>query len=174
MAKLDPECLLFVDEMGITTSLTRLYARAVGGKRALGKAPRNYGDNVSVIGAIRLRGIVSTMSIGGAVDGLVFEAFLAHMLAPKLKSGDVVLMDKLNVHRSDLVEKLIKSAKGRLLYLPPYSPDFSPMENCWSKVKEFLRAAGARTRKELDQALAHALESITCHDIRGWFKHCGY
>ena len=154
--------------------MTRLYGRAPGGERAVGKVPRNYGENLSVIGAINLQGVVTSMTIDGAVDGLAFSAFVENFLVPKLKPGQIVIMDNLNIHLSDRVESLITQAKASIIYLPPYSPDYSPIENFWSKVKACLRAVGARTKRKLLKALAQAFDSVTTDDIHGWFKLCGY
>lgn len=171
---LDPRSFIFLDEFGINTRMSRLYGRARGGERAIGKVPGNYGENTSVIGTLGLRGIVAAMSIDGAVDGLVFDTFIEKMLVPKLEPGDIILMDRLKVHLSERVKQLITSAKASIIFLPPHSPDLSPIENCISKVKEFLRAAEARTKKALNKALALAFEAISLEDIRGWFEYCGY
>lgn len=171
---LDPRSLIFLDEFGINTRMSRLYGRARGGERAIGKVPGNYGKNTSVIGTLGLRGIVATMSIDGSVDGEVFDTFIEKMLVPKLKSGDIILMDRLKVHLSERVKQLTSSANASIILLPPHSPELSPIENCISKVKGFLRSAEARTKRALNKALALAFEIVTLEDIRGWFKHCGY
>jgi transposase len=165
---------IFIDEMGSNTSMTRLHGRAPGGERALDKVPRNYGKNLSTVGAMGLQGIVATMSIEGAFDNLAFNAFIEKMLVSQLKPGQIVFMDNLQVHLSSEVEKLITQAKAQLIFLPSYSPDLNPIEKLWSKVKEFLRAAKARTKRELLNALKKALESVSVDNIRAWFIHCGY
>jgi transposase len=166
--------LIFVDEMGVHRGLTRLFARAFAGARAVCSAPRHKGANTSVVGALGLRGMIAAMSVEGAIDGAAFGTFLDQVLVPQLQPGDIVVMDNLSVHRGAGVRQSIEACGAHLLHLPAYSPDFSPIENCWSKLKEFLRAKAARTGAALDEALTQAIAAITSEDIRGWFLHCGY
>lgn len=166
--------LIFIDESGINLALTRMYARSPRGKRARGKRPQKRGQNVSLIGAIGLNGLITQVSLLGATDGLSFEAFIAQRLVPKLWAGACVLMDNASVHKGAEIEALITAAGARLIYLPPYSPDFSPIENCWSKIKSLLRSIGARTYPDLVKAIAQAFEQVSLNDIRGWFTHCCY
>ena len=154
--------------------MTPLYARAPKGERAVGTAPINYGKNVSILGALSSKGVVAAMTVEGATDGDVFMVFLEQVLAPELKPGDVVIMDNLSVHKIDGVCKLIEKNGAELIYLPPYSPDLSPIEPCWSKIKTFLRRQGARCKETLNQAISKALSSVTSQDACGWFNHCGY
>jgi transposase len=165
---------LFIDESAINTAMTRRYGRAPRGERVYDSAPRNYGTHTSVIGAMGLRGLVATMAVEGAVDTLCFDAFVEQVLAPKLRRGDVVVLDNLGAHKASRIEEVAQSRDAQVLWLPPYSPDFSPIEQCWSKIKSYLRGAKARTAEALDKALAQALQLVTKADIRGWFKHCGY
>ena len=144
---------IFVDESGINLALTRLYARSPRGKRARGKRPQKRGKNVSLIGAIELNGLMTQVSLLGATDGLSFEAFIAQRLVPKLWAGACVLMDNCSIHKGAEIEALITGAGARLLDLPPYSPDFSPIENCWSKIKSLLRLMGARNYPDLVKAI---------------------
>jgi transposase len=138
-------------------------------------APRNYGEQTSLIGALSFgRGLIAVMTLTGAVDTLAFDAYLSRVLGPRLRKGDVVVLDNLGVHKASQVERVAEACGARVLWLAPYSPDFSPIEQCWSKIKTLLRAAKARTREELEQALAQAIKLIKKSDIRGWFKHCGY
>lgn len=134
----------------------------------------NYGDNISLIGAIRLDGITTAMTIAGAVDGEAFVAFTERMLAPELRPGDVVVMDNLAAHKVKGVKEAIEAVGARLIYQPPYSPDLNPIEKCWSKVKHILRSIGARTKESLHQAMAQALDRVTLSDLLGWFNYCGY
>ena len=120
------------------------------------------------------RGLLAAMTLTGAVDTLAFDAYLERVLGPRLRKGDVVVLDNLGVHKASRVERVAEARGARVIWLPPYSPDFSPIEQCWSKIKSCLRAAKARTREELEKALAEAIELITRADIRGWFRHCGY
>ena len=154
--------------------MTRRYGRAPRGERVCDIAPRNYGTHTSVIGAMGLRGLVATLAVEGAVDTLCFDAYLERVLAPRLRPGDVVVLDNLTAHRASRIEEVAESRGAQVLWLAPYSPDFSPIEQCWSKIKAYLRGAKARTGDELNKALAKAIRLVTRADIRGWFKHCGY
>ena len=154
--------------------MTRLYARCQGGGRIHEGAPEGHWKVLTTLGAMSLEGMVATMTIAAATDGDIFEAFLEQVLCPKLKAGDVVVMDNLNVHKMDRVREFIESTHARLLYLPPYSPDLNPIEKAWSKFKQFLRSAKARTAQALDQAVTDALETITAQNAKAWFRHSGY
>jgi transposase len=154
--------------------MTRRYGRAPRGERVHDSAPRNYGSHTSVIGAMGLRGLVATLTVAGAVDTLCFDAYAERVLAPCLRRGDVVVLDNLGAHRASRIEEVAGRRGAQVLWLAPYSPDFSPIEQCWSKIKAFLRAAKARTGDELNEALAQAINLVTKADICGWFKHCGY
>jgi transposase len=165
---------VFVDESGVNTAMTRRYGRAPRGERAHDSAPRNYGAHTSLIGAMGLRGLVATLTVEGAVDADCFNAYAERVLGPRLRRGDVVVLDNLGAHRASRIEEVAEARGAQVLWLAPYSPDFSPIEQCWSKIKAYLRGAKARTQEQLDQALAAAIKLVTKSDIRGWFKHCGY
>ena len=166
---------IFLDESAVNTAMTPTHGRAPRGGRVHGSAPRNYGEQTSIVGALSFgRGLLATMTLTGAVDTLASDAYLARTLCPRLRKGDVVALDNLNVHKASQVERVAEGRGAQVLWLPPYSPDFSPSEQCWSKIKAALRAAKARTREELEKAPAHAIALVTKSDIRGWFKHCGY
>ena len=154
--------------------MTRRYARAEDGARARGSAPVNYGKNVTMIGAVDRDGVVAAMTVDGATDGDVFLAFIEQILAPELHEGDIVIMDNLGAHKTRAVQDAIGRVKAELIYLPPYSPDLSPIEPCWSKIKTYLRTQAARTREKLEIYISSALELITASDMLGWFNHCGY
>src|SRR3954453_2193865 len=174
--QLDPKELVFVDETGITTAMTRLYARARRGERAHGSTPGGW-QRLTVLGALSGAGMVAAMSIEAATTTRVFLAFLRAVLVPELRRrhpNATVLMDNLPAHKSKAVETVLAEAGLKLLYLPRYSPDLSPIEPGWSKTKNVLRTAEARTPEPLEAALAPALDSITPADARGWFNHCGY
>lgn len=168
------ERLRFLDEAGATTILTRLYARAVGGNRTSEAVPRNYGASTSIISTLGVAGAEATMLIEGSVDTLVFNAYCLGVLRPTLKRGDVIVLDNLGAHRASRIEEIAESCGARVIWLPPYSPDFSPIELMWSKVKTYLRRVKARTQEELEKAIAAALETITVSDCLNWFRHCGY
>ncbi|MCH8110194.1 MAG: transposase [Chloroflexi bacterium] len=119
-------------------------------------------------------GISAAMSFEGAMNGAIFRIFVEQVMAPTLKAGAVVVMDNLSAHKVSGIREAIEKTGARLLYLPPYSPDFSPIEQCWSKVKTLLRKAKARTVEALDQAIVDALAQVTISDAQGWFQHCGY
>ena len=171
---MDPARFVFVDECGTNITLTRLYARAPRGERAFGKAPRNWDKNVTLIAALSTEGMGAAMSVEGATDGAAFEAYVKHFLLPNLKEGQVVVMDNLQVHKSKKVGKLIESVGASVLFLPPYSPDFSPIEEAFSKIKAILRSIEARTQQTLVEAIGQALDAVSHKDALGWFSHCGY
>ncbi len=165
---------MFVDECGVAPDLTRRYARAPGGRRAPGAVPYGRWTRLTVIGGLSLDGLVAPMSIPSACDTAVMVAFCRHVLVPALRPGQVVVMDNLSSHKVSGIREAIEAAGADLLYLPPYSPDYFPIENCWSKLKVNLRKTKARTREALEDALKQAIESITDTDAKGWFKQCGY
>ena len=168
------ENLIFIDESGVNLALARLFARAPKGKRARGERPMKRGKNVSLIGAISLKGVITQISLIGATDGLTFEAFISQKLVPLLWKGACVVMDNCSIHKSKEIEELIQAAGANLIYLPPYSPDFSPIENCWSKIKSVLRSIGARNYPDLAKAIDEAFNQVSLNDIRSWFTHCCY
>jgi transposase len=174
VAPLDQSRFIFVDETSTSIAMTRGYARAPRGQRAVGAVPRNHGQNLAVIGALGLRRMVAALSIEGAVDTDVFDVFVRRVLVPALRPGDIVLLDNLSVHHASCITQAVQAVRGQVIFLPPYSPDFSPIEPCWSKVKAFLRGAAARTRHQLETALKSALLTLRPADIHGWFTHCGY
>lgn len=168
------EDLVFIDESGANLAFTRLYARSCEGKRAFGSVPKNWGENITIIGALSSEGMLASMHLPGSCDQQVFLMYSEEVLLPQLWKGAVVVMDNLSVHKSPRVEELLASKGVRLLYLPPYSPDLNPIEKAWSKLKSFLRKQGARTYRTLGRAIAKGLEQITSDDALGWFRHCGY
>jgi transposase len=136
--------------------------------------PRNYGAQTSLISSLSLAGVEATMSIEGAVDTEVFDAYVERVLGPTIRDGEVIVLDNLTAHRSSRIEEIAAECGARVIWLSPYSPDFSPIEMMWSKIKTHMRAAKARTREELEQAFDAALKLITKADCLGWFVHCGY
>lgn len=174
LGMLDCRRLVFVDEMGSHTSLAPLYAYSPRGKRAFFKIPRNRGKNTTLLASISWEGMGPSMAIEGPTTKEVFEAYVEHFLAPKLRLGQVVVMDNLGAHKGERVRELIEGRGCKLLYLPPYSPDFNPIEEAFSKIKGFLRQIGARTREALMEAIGKALDTVTAKDACGFFIHCGY
>ncbi len=174
IAPLDVQCLKFIDESGVNLAMTRLYGRAPKGRRVIDSVPHNYGPNITMMGALGRHGLEAVMTVEGATDADVFLAYVEHVLAPTLRPGDITVMDNLRAHKVAGVQHLIEGHGARLIYLPPYSPDLSPIEQAWSKLKTYLRTAKARTREALDAAITQALSLITAADAHGWFVHCGY
>jgi len=174
MKKVRHECLRFLDQAGATTILTRLYARAVGGERTTEAVPRNYGASTSMIATIGIKGVEAMMTIEGSVDTIVFNAYCEQVLRPTLKAGDVIVLDNLGAHRASRIEEISNECGARVVWLPPYSPDFSPIELMWSKVKTYLKKVKARTQVELEKAIAAGLKTITVNNCLNWFRHCGY
>jgi transposase len=173
-AALDRRRVKCIDEAGLNIAMPRLYGRAPRGERALGSAPQNYGQNVTILGALSYTGLEAGMTSEGATDADVFRADVREVLCPTLREGDLVIADNLSAHKAAGVQEAIAAQGARLLYLPPYSPDLNPIERCWSKIKTFWRAAKARTREALDEAVTRALDTGTEADARAWFAHCGY
>jgi transposase len=166
--------LKFIDEIGANLGLTRLYGRAVPGERVIEATPGHSGAHYTIIAALGYRGVKAPWVLDGAMDAAAFETYVQHVLAPTLRAGDIVLMDNLSAHKGQPVRELIEARGARVQFLPPYSPDFNPIELCWSKVKTALRAAKARTLEDLMKALMDALSSVSRRDIQAWFAHCGY
>jgi transposase len=173
-SRLSSRDLVFVDETGSHIALTPLYAYAPRGQRVIGKVPRNYGANMTLIASLSLSGMGASFILDGAADSAAFEISVEEILAPGLKAGQIVILDNLSRNLGPKVRRAIEARGCRLLFLPAYSPDFSPIEEAFSKVKTFLRRQGARTREALQEALAQALDLVTEADALGWFTHCGY
>ena len=168
------EDLVFIDESGITTNMVRRFARALDGRRAIGRAPAGRYEKLTLLGAIALTGLLALMTIPASTDSAVFLAYIQQVLVPELRPGQVVVFDNLSPHKQPAVRKAIEGAGCRVIFLPPYTPEWNPIEPCWSKMKEFLRSRAANTRDALEAAVADAMETITPQDARGWFRHCGY
>lgn len=155
--------------------MVRPYARALKGKRAYGARPENSRENITLIGAIALSGFIGAMTITGHTNGDVFRVFIEQVLVPNLWEGACVVMDNFSAHRVEEIREAIEATGARLIYLPPYSPDFNPIENCWSKLKQYLRSVAARSREGLDAAIGKGIdEMITLKDINHWFAHDCY
>jgi transposase len=165
-----PEHLIFLDESGVSLSMTRLYARCVGGRRIHESTPGGHWKILTILGAMRLGGMKGTMTIPEATDGDIFLAYIEHILCPTLQPGDVVVMDNLSSHKVKEVRELIEAKRAEVLYLPPYSPDLNPIEKAWAKIKQYLRSVRARTQQELDQAITDAIALITPENAKAWFR----
>jgi transposase len=170
----DLERLIFVDESSTNIAMVLRYARAPRGRRAFGKAPRNWGKNVTLISSITTEGMGPSMSIQGSSDTESFGLYMKNILAPRLRAGQIVVMDNLSVHKAGWVRGLIEDKGCQLWLLPAYSPEFNPMEEAFSKVKNLKRKAKARTLEALFAVTARALEAISKEDARGFFADCGY
>jgi transposase len=174
MLGVDPKRLVFVDECGTHTSMTRRRARAVRGVRARGAVPRNRGPVTTLLAGVSLAGMGPAMTVEGGTDTAVFATYLQHFLLPGLAPGMLVVVDNVGAHQPERIRELVAAAGCELVFLPAYSPDLSPIEEAFSKIKALVKAAAARTRAALDRAIAAALEAVTATDVAGWFSHAGY
>jgi transposase len=168
------ERLKCIDESGMNLAMTRAYGRGSRGERVVGAVPRNYGLKVTMIAAFALHGVEAVMTIDGATDAEVFRAYVEPVLWPTWTAGDIVVMDNLRAHKVAGIRDRIEERGARLVFLPPYSPNLSPIELCSSKLKTLLRAAQAPTHDALDAAIQKALAAVIPLDARNWFGHCGY
>jgi transposase len=171
---LDPVDLVSVDEAAATLALTRLYARAPQGERAIGCVPRNHGTPTTLVTALSPAGIQAAMTLVGALDKIAFRIFARDILAATLRPGQVVAVDNLSIHLDPEVRAIIEGRDCLLIHLPTYSPDLAPVEMAIAKIKAHLRQVAARTQDALDQAITDALDQITPADARGFFQHAGY
>jgi transposase len=168
------EDLIFIDETGMNLAMTRRYARALKGERARGKQPKQRGKNITMIGGLSLKKFLAPVTFPGGTDGAAFKAYVKQILVPELWPGACVVMDNFNSHKVDGIEEMIIAAGAKVIFLSPYSPEFNPIENCWSKFKEYLRSKASRTYEDLIQSVSEAIDTITPQDIIGWFTHCCY
>ena len=174
IADVDPSRLVFIDESGAKTNMTRLYGRAPRGKRVIEHAPGGHWCTTTMLCALRCDRIEAPLVIEGAMDSVVFRGYVEQMLIPTVPPGAVVVMDNLAPHKTRGVQEAIEATGATVRYLPPYSPDFNPIESMWSKVKQHLRSAAARTHRRLVNAVGKALRSVTPNDCRGFFTGYGY
>ncbi len=171
---LDARRVAFVDEMGTNISLSPMYGWAKKGERAHCSVPRNRGKNTTLLASMSMEGMGPSLAVEGATNGEVFETYVERVLAPTLRRGQVVVMDDLNAHKGERIKELIEERGREVVYLPPYSPDFNPIEEAFSKIKRLLRKVEARTREALVEAIGAAISVVTASDARGFFEHCGY
>lgn len=169
---IEPRRLVFVDETGVTTAMTPTRGRAPRGERVEASAPASW-ESVTVIAAMGLDGVRAPLALPGSVNAATFESYVEQVLVPALRRGDVVVFDNLSSHLGPAVFEAIERAGASVLRLPPYSPDFTPIEEMFSKFKEFLRRIGARAKEHLYDAIGEGLREVTTQDILGWFRHAG-
>lgn len=173
-AGLDVHRLVFLDESGAKTNMTRLYGRSFDGQRIVDATPHGHWCTTTMLSAIRLDGSTACMVIEGPTDADVFGAYVGEVLIPSLVPGDIVVMDNLAPHKQAGIISAIQAAGAQVWFLPPYSPDLNPIEKMWSKIKAFLRKAKARTRDALLAAIKAALQEVSGSDACNWFQSCGY
>jgi transposase len=173
-ARADRDRFVFLDEVGTHTALSRLYGRAPCGQRVIGRVPQGRWQTTTLVSAIRSDGVVGSLVFKGATDALAFRTYVGEVLLPSLHPGDIVVLDNLPAHRAGRVARALRQAGVGVWYLPPYSPDFNPIEKVWAKVKARLRKAAARTTEALWEAIGQALEAVTAEDCQGRFESCGY
>lgn len=166
--------LIFIDESSINTDMTRRYGWAPKGERVCGSIPRNTPAAHSIIGALAPEGLIAAMEMEGAIDGLAFAAFVQSFLLPELRRDDIVILDNNATHLNRAALCAMEAKGAFVIFLPAYSPDFNPIEQCWAKVKEILRSAAARTTRALHRAFCKAVAQITPQDAKGWFEYIGY
>lgn len=169
---MDPRRLVFLDETGAKTNMTRIFARSKKGKRAVDYTPHGHWHTTTLVAGITWECAIAPMVLDGPMDSVAFEAYVEQVLIPALPHDAIVVMDNLPAHKCAPIERLLNEAGGQLWYLPPYSPDYNPIELMWSKIKNYLRSIKARTGEELEQAIAAGLASITSNDAQGFFRHC--
>lgn len=174
MTGIDPSRLVFLDETSTPISLTPLRARAPRGQRAVGRVPRGKRPHISWLATLTPTGIGESLVVPGAVDRQVFDLFVAHILVPSLRPGQIVILDNLNVHKSATARTLIEAAGCHLVFLPTYSPDFNPIEQAFAKTKHALRQIGARSWETVVAAIGAVLAAVTAADARAFFADAGF
>lgn len=171
---LDPDRLVFIDETGATTKMARLRGRAPRGTRCRASVPHGHWKTTTFTAGLRRSGLMAPMVLDGPMDGTVFLAYVRQVLVKELSPGDVVIMDNLPAHKVGGVRQAIEAAGARLLYLPPYSPDFNPIEMAFSKLKALLRKAAARTVDDLWKVIGDAIDAFTPAECSNYFTAAGY
>lgn len=171
---LDPEKLVFIDETGASTKMARLYGRAPRGKRCRAPVPHGHWKTTTFVGALRLSGMTAPMTLDGAMDGAAFQAWVDQLLVPTLLPDDIVIMDNLPAHKRAGIRESIERVGAKLLFLPPYSPDFNPIEMAFSKLKAWLKNAAPRKIEQLWDEIAKAIDDITPQQARNFFTAAGY
>ena len=166
--------LIFLDETWAKTNMVRLRGRAPVGERLIAKAPHGHWQTTTLIAALGFEGICCSTLVDGAIDADLFEAFVAQVLVPQLRPGDLVVLDNLSSHKRTRTRRLVEAAGAELLFLPPYSPDLNPIEMIFAKIKQSLRSLACRTRESLWSAMQGVLDQVTTSDASNCFRHCGY
>lgn len=174
MEEIDSKDIIVIDEAGANLGMTSEYARAPGGERAVAPKPHCSGQKYSIIGAISMAGIEAITYIEGSVDGGIFTGFIENVLLPQLKQGQYVVLDNISFHKQAKIAQLIESRGASIVFLPPYSPDLSPIEKMWSKIKDILKRFKARTASEFYKAISTAVHAVNEEDLEGWYEECGY
>lgn len=174
MKELQAEDLIAVDEMGCLTGMSRPYGYAPRGDRAVSYEPGGKGTRLSLIGALSMEGFLGGLEVEGTVNGDVFEVFVEQVVVPHLGPGKLVLLDNIAFHRRDSIRELIEAQGARVKFLPAYSPEFNPIEECWSTLKAWIRKKAARTVEALQEAITEAIQQVTSNNAEGWFRHAGY
>lgn len=165
---------VFIDETSTNAAMAREYGRSPSGSRCYDSKPKNWGKNITVIGALTLAGLEAVMTIDGSLNGEMFVLYVRHVLLPVLKKGDIVIADNLSVHKNREAAALIREAGADIRFLPAYSPDLNPIEKAWSKLKAWLRKACARSREAIEDALVSGQNEISAENALAWFESCGY
>ena len=173
-AKLDPARLIFLDESGFRLGSPPHYGWAVRGEKSPGKSVQGSWETLTMLGALALDGFRGFMTIDSGTSAEVFRAFVSHQLTPNLREGDMVVMDNLSAHKDARTVADIRKAGAEVLFLPPYSPEFNPIERAWSKMKELMRRLDTLTREAFDEAVAAAMNAVSLDDVHSWTKHAGY
>lgn len=172
--EIDLDNLIFIDESGTKLGETSDYAYAQSGQRVSSAEPKNKGNNISIISAIGLSGVIAAMFCSCTFDSRAFECFIERHLLPSLRPGHILILDNVSFHKSNAIKESLNRLGVRIVFLPPYSPELNPIENMWSKIKSYLRSKMIKTIKDFQFHLKTALESVTQEDCEGWFSHCGY
>ena len=171
---LEPTRLIFLDECGTNTKMARTYGRSRRGQRCRAAIPHGHWKTTTLVAGLSLDGIVAPMIFDGAMDGDMFRAYVSHLLVNVLRPGDIVICDNLPAHKVSGIKECLKQAGARLLFLPPYSPDFNPIEKAFSQIKAILKKIAARTREELQAAITTAIDAVSNQNAKNYFKACGY
>lgn len=174
ISRIDPKQLVFVDETWLNLGMTRSYGRAPAGEVIREGTPNAHWSTFTLLGAITLSGVLACMTVEAATDTDIFVSYVEHVLGPKLRAGHGVVMDNLSVHKVAQVREKIEATGAQILFLPPYSPDLNPIEPCWSKIKQKMRALKARVVEALNKATTEAIATVLPKDAQGWFEHAGY